>query len=112
MAEIELLSQEITPEAIAVRIDEELFSASGDSFEVSLETNDWAREIFWNFPVSEPPSRVPSGLWRGSIKIGNVAALGRHVARYGGAVSVIGPAQARQAVADFASRALAKEGHE
>jgi proteasome accessory factor C len=112
MAEIELLSTELTPEATAAKIDEELFAASGDSFEVSLETNDWAREIFWNFPVSEPPARVASGHWRGSIKIGNIAALGRHVARYGGAVRVIGPAQAKQAVAEFARRALAKESHE
>jgi proteasome accessory factor C len=112
MADIELLETAIAPEAITAKFDEDLFAASGDSYEVTLETNDWALEIFWNFPVSDPPSRNETGHWRGSIKIGNVAALGRHVARYGGAVRVLGPIQAQQAVIDFVTRALAKESHE
>jgi proteasome accessory factor C len=112
MADIELLDTGITQEALSASLEAELFAETADGFEVLLETNDWAREIFWNFPVSEPPRQIEPGRWRGSIKIGNIAALGRHVARYGGAVSVIDPPQARQAVVDFVNRALAREGSE
>jgi len=65
-----------------------------------------AAEIFWNFPVAGNTKRTGDQL-HGSIRVGNLAALGRHVAKYGGMVKVIAPESARSAVRDFAQRALA-----
>jgi proteasome accessory factor C len=56
--------------------------------------------------LNSEPKEVDGGLI-GEIRVGNLRALGRHVARYGGDVLVLGPAEARQAVVDYAQSALA-----
>jgi predicted DNA-binding transcriptional regulator YafY len=43
----------------------------------------------------------------GEIRVGNLRALGRHVARYGSNAEVLGPELARTAVKDYALAALA-----
>ena len=56
--------------------------------------------------MNSEPKEVDGGLI-GEIRVGNLRALGRHVARYGGDVLVLGPAEARQAVVEYAQNALA-----
>jgi predicted DNA-binding transcriptional regulator YafY len=46
------------------------------------------------------------GKIHGFIKVGNIAAIARHVVRYGGAVEVVAPDGARQAVREFAAKSL------
>jgi proteasome accessory factor C len=102
---ITLTQQAISPEARALELADNLFESDPGNHRVEILASATGREIFWNFPVVEPPVKNSEG-YRGVIKIANLSALGRHIARYGGAVRVLGPAEARAAVADFARRAL------
>lgn len=106
MASIQKLDSPISKEGQAVEIPEDVFEGGEDQHLVQIQSTKSASEIFWNFPLSKEPQEVEGGLI-GEIRVGNLRALGRHVARYGGDVLVIGPAEARQAVVDYAESALA-----
>jgi proteasome accessory factor C len=95
----------LSVEAKALELADNLFEGEAGNHEVVIEATATGREIFWNFPVVQPPVRSGEN-YRGVIKIANLRALGRHVCRYGGSVRVLEPAEARAAVADFAKRAL------
>jgi proteasome accessory factor C len=106
MARIQKLDSPISKEGQSVDIPEDVFEGGEDQHLVQIQCTKSASEIFWNFPLSREPQEVEGGLM-GEIRVGNLRALGRHVARYGGDVLVIGPAEARQAVVDYAQNALA-----
>jgi proteasome accessory factor C len=78
---------------------------TGDGEIVELVADNQAGEIFWNFPIAGPVVKKDGKIF-GSIRVGNIAAIARHVVRYGGAVEVISPQTARQAVRDFANKGL------
>lgn len=78
---------------------------SGEGELVELIAENQAGEIFWNFPVAGQLTKK-DGKIHGSIRVGNIAAIARHVVRYGGAVEVIAPESARQAVREFAAKSL------
>ncbi len=104
-------SLSITASAIAATtkalpIPEEVFGEVTQEQIVQITASAEAAEIFWNFPVAGNTKRTGDQL-QGSIRVGNLAALGRHVAKYGGMVKVISPESARSAVRNFARRALA-----
>ena len=94
------ISKEATQETIP---DEVYGQGHGEVVEIAADPS--AAEIFWNFPVEGQLSKV-DGRTHGFIKVGNIAAIARHVVRYGGAVEVIAPPSARDAVRDFAARSL------
>lgn len=106
MASIQKLDSPISKEGQAVEIPEDVFEGGEDQHLVQIQSTKSASEIFWNFPLSREPQEV-EGRLIGEIRVGNLRALGRHVARYGGDVLVIGPAEARQAVVEYAESALA-----
>jgi proteasome accessory factor C len=106
MASITSLDSAISNEGLAVEIPEDVFEGGQDQHLVKIQSTKSASEIFWNFPLNSEPKEVEGGLL-GEIRVGNLRALGRHVARYGGDVVVLGPAEARQAVVDYAHSALA-----
>lgn len=106
MANIQRLDSPISKAGLAVEIPEDVFEGGEDQHLVQIQCTKSASEIFWNFPLSKEPQEFEGGLV-GEIRVGNLRALGRHVARYGGDVLVIGPAEARQAVVDYAESALA-----
>lgn len=106
MASIQKLASPISEAALGVEIPEDVFEGGEDQHLVQIRCSSSASEIFWNFPLSSEPKEVEDGLI-GEIRVGNLRALGRHVARYGGDVVVLGPAEARQAVVDYAQSALA-----
>lgn len=81
---------------------------SGDGEIVELAAESQAGEIFWNFPTAGQLTKKDGKIY-GSIRVGNIAAIARHVVRYGGAVEVLAPESARQAVRDFAAKGL--DGH-
>ncbi len=78
---------------------------TGEGELVELIAENQASEIFWNFPVEGSVSKQ-DGKVHGFIRVGNIAAIARHVVRYGGAVEVVAPESARQAVRDFATKSL------
>jgi proteasome accessory factor C len=96
----EPISKEATQEIIP---DEVYGTGLGEVVEIAADPA--AAEIFWNFPVEGQLTKV-DGRTHGFIKVGNIAAIARHVVRYGGAVEVIAPPAARHAVRDFAARSL------
>jgi proteasome accessory factor C len=83
--------------------DEVYGDGQGAVIEIEAELS--AQEVFWNFPTAGVLEQS-DGLIRGAIKVGNTAALARHVVRYGGAVKVIAPNSARELVRKFAEAAL------
>lgn len=106
MASIQKLDSPISKSGLEVEIPEDVFEGGEDQHLVQIQCTKSASEIFWNFPLSKEPQEIEGGL-SGEIRVGNLRALGRHVARYGGDVLVIGPAEARQAVVEYAESALA-----
>ncbi len=78
---------------------------TGEGELVELIAENQAGEIFWNFPVAGPVTKK-DGKIHGFIKVGNIAAIARHVVRYGGAVEVVAPDSARRAVREFAAKSL------
>ena len=95
----------IPPEALKAEISENVYGEANQQIEVQVIAKPEAAEIFWNFPTSQRPEFV-SGEYHGTIRIGDLASLGRHITRYGGQVRVIAPQEAKQAVFDFAQSAL------
>lgn len=95
----------ISPEALKAEISENIYGEANQQIEVQVIAKPEAAEIFWNFPTSQRPEFV-SGEYHGTIRIGDLASLGRHITRYGGQVRVIAPQEAKQAVFDFAQSAL------
>ena len=94
----------ISAEAKQAAIPEEVYG-TGEGEIVDLSAENQAGEIFWNFPVAGAITKKDGKIY-GAIRVGNIAAIARHVVRYGGAVEVISPESARQAVRDFAAKSL------
>jgi proteasome accessory factor C len=105
---LELLETTISDQAVNAVIPEDIFGEAIDEQEVEISASLEAQEIFWNFPTTSQVVRV-GDRQVGSIRVGNLAALGRHIARYGGEVLVIGPRNAKDAVRDFALSALSSD---
>ncbi|NCW29601.1 MAG: WYL domain-containing protein, partial [Actinobacteria bacterium] len=68
-------------------IPQEVFGEVTEEQIVEIAASAEAAEIFWNFPVAGNTKRTGDQL-QGSIRVGNLEALGRHVAKYGGMVKV------------------------
>ena len=102
---IEVSDSPIDPGVRELSIPDDVFGEADQEQIVEISAAAEAAEVFWNFPVAAQPRQVGEAI-EGSIRVGNLAALGRHVAKYGGMVRVIGPASAKAAVKDFAQRAL------
>lgn len=87
-------------------IPDEVYGSGQDQNLVQLRCKGPATELFWNFPLNKEPKLV-DGFLVGEIRVGNLRALGRHVARYGSNAEVLGPELARTAVKEYALAALA-----
>lgn len=106
ISQLQVTEQKINPDSKKAVIPEEVYGSNPGNFEVELEVDPEAFEIFWNFPTAKEPRQQSDGRYRGTIRLGNPAAITRHVARYGGAVRVIAPEAARREVHRFASAVL------
>jgi proteasome accessory factor C len=96
----------LSQEGAAAQIPDAIYGENPGNYTVEIKVEPHAYEIFWNFPTQGAPKQLPDGSFVGSIRMGNPGALARHVVRYGGAVRVLAPEQARQAVSNFAKLAL------
>lgn len=105
MTDIKALSSSISQAGVDAEIPEDVFDSATDQHLVQIQCSKSASEIFWNFPLNAEPSEVDGELV-GEIRVGNLRALGRHIARYGGQVKVLGPIEAKQAVVEYAKSAL------
>ena len=94
----------ISESAKLSEVSDEIYG-QGEGQIIDLVAQLTAQEIFWNFPTAGPIQHRDNLIY-GSIKVGNPAALARHVVRYGGAVQVLAPESARELVKAFAEVAL------
>ena len=102
---LSVLETKISQAAKDAEISESIYGDEIEQLEVKIAAKPEAAEIFWNFPAVTKPL-LDGGEVIGTIQIGNLESLGRHITRYGGLARVLEPAEARQAVAAFALRAL------
>ena len=109
MISLSMTNEAISDQGKLAQIPDEVFGTEDGQTAVHLAARPEAAEIFWNFPTESKPALVDGELV-GTILIGNLESLGRHVTRYGGDVRVMAPASARAAVAAFAQAALKPEG--
>jgi proteasome accessory factor C len=105
IAGLEQLETQISQESLGIEIPEDVFGGGEDQHIVTISCSKWASEIFWNFPLVGEP-KVAGELLEGQIRVGNLRALGRHIARYGGQVKVLEPASAVLAVREYALEVL------
>ncbi|MEY3561085.1 MAG: hypothetical protein RL068_237 [Actinomycetota bacterium] len=99
-----ILERAISAQSLELEVPEAIFGETAGQ-EVTIAADSGAAEIFWNFPLAQPPAEE-QGRLVGKILVGNLEAIARHVVRYGGKVEVLAPKQARDAVIRFARTAL------
>ena len=100
-----VLDEDISEAAKSATIPDEVFGDGHKEQRVKIAAQPEASEIFWNFPSYSEIVREGDELV-GYILVGSLRALGRHVARYGGMVRVLEPAEAKEAVRQFANAAM------
>lgn len=105
IAGLEQLETQIPQASLGLDIPEDVFGGGEDQHLVTISCSKWASEIFWNFPLVGEP-KASGELLEGQIRVGNLGALGRHIARYGGQVKVLEPAAAVLAVREYALEVL------
>lgn len=108
IASVQILHTPISEFALKAEIPDEVFDGGIDPHRVKVRCSTAAAEIFWNFPVSSEPVLVDGEL-EGEIRVGNLSALGRHIARYGGQARVLAPEEAKQAVRTYAQSVLSHQ---
>ncbi len=111
MSNVELLEIDWLPESYKVEVDEEAeYRAKETDVEVLIEADPEGLSIITDFGGKVHKIDKKSGVTTATLQIGFLPYFGRAVARFGGAVRVISPAQARQVVRDYALRALGQAG--
>lgn len=103
MRDLRVLKADIS-EPASGSTDEPLYQVSDKDTEVIMEVEPEGYGFLADYLPEQDLSA--GGVIRVSVPIGNLTSLGRIVARYSNSVRVIGPKQARLAVAAFARRAL------
>lgn len=109
ISSLETSANSVSEKALKALIPDEIYGDNPGNYLVELEVEPHAFEIFWNFPTQSAPRLEPTGNYMGTIRMGNPSALARHVVRYGGAVRVVQPEEAKTSVRRFAQLALGQE---
>lgn len=106
ISDIQLLEQKIEPSSARISIPDEIYGDNPGSLAVEVRVAPQAREFLWGYPLQQKTSDPSSGVLTATIITGNFNTLGRQVLKYGGAVTVVAPEQARQAVYAYAKAVL------
>lgn len=109
ISQLEITDRAVSQASLSALIPDEIYGANPGNYLVEIEVEPHAFEIFWNFPTQTAPQQLSNGNFRGTIRMGNPSALARHVVRYGGAVRVLEPSEARASVRRFAELALGEQ---
>lgn len=112
MRSIEVTDSSMSSEAQEIEIlEDSMYVAQATDTIVTVEVEpEGYRIISESKSISEPVS-VAAGLVRAEIKVGHLPNIGKLVARFGGAVKVIAPEEARLIVKNYALAALGKDSH-
>jgi proteasome accessory factor C len=106
ISEIELLEQKIEPKSTGIQIPDEVYGDNPGNLAVEVRVAPQAREFLWGYPLQKQTSVDSTGELTATIITGNFHTLGRQVLKYGGAVTVLAPEQARLAVYAYAKAVL------
>ena len=110
MDKVTLTDRPIDAEHKALPLDDELYSAGSDAIAVAIEVDPEGYAILSDYRAET--SGALKGTVVAEIKVTDIATLPPVIASYGGSVRVIAPAEAREAVRDFALRALGENSPE
>jgi proteasome accessory factor C len=111
MSNVEVLDTDWIPQSHKVEIDEELeYRAKETDVEVVIEADPEGLALISDFAGKVNKIDKKTGVTTATLQIGFLPYFGRAVARFGGAVRVISPAQAREVVREYALRALGQAG--
>lgn len=111
MSDVEILDADWLPESSKVEIDEELeYRAKDTDVEVIVEADPEGIDLIFDFGGKVSKVDKKTGITTATLQIGFLPYFGRAVARFGGAVRVISPLQAREVVRDYALKALGQTG--
>ena len=101
-------SEAITFHASDVALPDTLFEVSVDDIEVTLELSASALPLLEDYIRDNPVTRAADGRVRTVIRVSHLHGLKRLIAGMPGVVTVVGPDQARAAVADWAAAGAAR----
>jgi len=96
----------ISKAALSAELDDEVYHPSESDTLVTLEVEPEAFSLMVDFRPVEEPETVSQYVKRFKILVGDVRNLGRIVARFGGAARVISPNSAKEAIREFALKAI------
>ena len=96
----------ISKAALSAELDDEVDHPSETDTLVTLEVEPEAFSLMVDFRPVEEPETVSQYVKRFKILVGDVRNLGRIVARFGGAARVISPNSAKEAIREFALKAI------
>jgi proteasome accessory factor C len=98
----------ITHHSNDVALPDSLFEVSLDDLEVTLELSESALPLLNDYIRDNPVSPAHDGRVRTTIRVSHLHGLKRLIAGMPGVVTVVGPPQARSAVADWAAAGAAR----
>lgn len=96
----------ISKSALAAELDDEVYHPAESDTLVTIEVDPEALSLMFDFRPVEEPETVSEFVKRFKILVGDVRNLGRIISRFGGAARVVSPDSAREAVREFALKAI------
>lgn len=107
MRAVQVLSTEISAAAKEVGdIEDSLYVSESTDTEVTVDLAPEAYGLISEFQTVSEPKDAGRGIIRAVINVGHLPNIGRLIARYGGAATVVSPPEARRLVQQYALRAL------
>ena len=99
----------ISEQAKHAELIAELYTPTENDVEVTIEVEPEAYGLIFDFRPSEEPIAIDKFTKQFKVLVGDLSYLGRIISRFGGAARVVAPQAAKDAVRDFALRALEGE---
>ena len=106
MRQSKRLEQPRTEQGKAAVLSENIYTPKSTDHDVVIEISPEANHLIADFKPESDPVEIDGNKRRITIKVENLAILGKVIARCAGAAVVISPPEARQAVSEYALRAL------
>lgn len=106
MRDIEILSEKISNEAALAEIPEQIYSANLSDTQVTMRVRSAAVRLIADYQPQASPVALDENWLEFQVSVRNLSSLAKVVAKYGGDAIVVGPAEARAEVRNFALRAL------
>lgn len=110
MRSVKLTDFAISDEGLQAELPDQIYTANATDTEVLIQVSPEGEGFINYFEAEVVDEDKKNKTKTVRVRIGNLATLGRTVCRYGGAIRVLEPKLARDAVRDYALRALGESG--